>query len=150
VVAQRLARNICPACATKYFPSERELRDAELSDKVGRPFRKGAGCPQCHDTGFRGRLGIYEVMEVTPELRRMIHHGAATHDLRDCVRRGGVLTLREEGVRLALAGKTSLDEVLRVTHNEDEGSAKPQAAEEAGGGAKGAGAAVAEAVKGVA
>jgi len=119
VIAQRLARTICPNCATKYFPTEQELADAELSDKVGRPFRKGGGCRQCHDTGFKGRLGIYEVMEVTPELRRLIHRGGATHEIRDKMRSGGVLTLREEGVELALDGKTTLDEILRVTHNDD-------------------------------
>src|SRR5205823_14727456 len=116
---QRLARTVCPNCATKYFPTEQELTDAELADKVGRPFRKGAGCRQCHDTGFKGRLGIYEVMEVTPELRRLVHRGAASHELRDKMRQQGVLTLREEGVQLALDGKTTLDEVLRVTHNDD-------------------------------
>jgi type IV pilus assembly protein PilB len=120
VVAQRLARGICPSCATKYFPAEQELRDAELPDQAGRPFRKGAGCQQCHDTGFRGRFGIYEVMEVSPELRRLIHEGAPTHELRARLRAQGVGTLREEGVRLALAGKTSLEEVLRVTHNDEE------------------------------
>lgn len=119
VVAQRLARTICPHCATKYFPTEHELADANLSDKVGRPFRKGGGCRQCHDTGFKGRLGIYEVMEVTPELRRVIHRGAAAHEIRDKMRQQGTLTLREEGVELALAGKTTLDEILRVTHNDD-------------------------------
>src|SRR5205814_2549769 len=66
VVAQRLARSICSGCATKYYPSERELHDAELSDKIGRAFRKGAGCQQCHDSGFIGRFGIYEVLEITP------------------------------------------------------------------------------------
>src|SRR5439155_25551569 len=96
-----------------------ELADAELSDKTGRRFRKGAGCRQCHDTGFKGRLGIYEVMEVSPELRRLVHRGAATHEIREKMRHQGVLTLREEGVELALAGKTTLDEVLRVTHNDD-------------------------------
>ena len=100
VVAQRLARTVCPNCATKYFPSEAELADAGLADKVGRPFRKGGGCRQCHDTGFRGRLGIYEVMEVTPELRRLIHRAAATHELRDNLRQQGVLNLREAGVQL--------------------------------------------------
>jgi type IV pilus assembly protein PilB len=119
VIAQRLARTICPNCATKYFPTEQELADAELSDKTGKPFRKGGGCRQCHDTGFKGRLGIYEVMEVTPELRRLIHRGGATHEIREKMRQTGVLTLREEGVELALAGKTTLDEVLRVTHNDD-------------------------------
>src|SRR4051794_5078797 len=119
VVAQRLSRTICTNCATKYFPTEQELEDAGLKDKVGRPFRKGAGCRQCHDTGFKGRLGIYEVMEVTPELRRLIHRGGATHEIRDMMRQQGVLTLREEGIEASLAGKTSLDEVLRVTHNDD-------------------------------
>ena len=107
VVAQRLARTICPACATKYYPTEHELRDAGLQDKAGRPFRKGQGCQQCHDTGFRGRLGIYEVMEVTPELRRMIHHAAPTHELREQCRKQGQLTLREEGVLLALEARAA-------------------------------------------
>ncbi len=119
VVAQRLARTICPSCATKYYPSERVLEDAELSDKVGRPFRKGAGCRGCHDTGFKGRVGVYEVMEVTPELRRMIHLQKATHELRDQMKRHGGLSLRDEGVLLALEGKTSLEEILRVTQNDD-------------------------------
>ncbi|HEY7088391.1 MAG TPA: ATPase, T2SS/T4P/T4SS family [Tepidisphaeraceae bacterium] len=120
VIAQRLARTICPSCATKYFPTEQELADAALTDKAGRPFRKGAGCPQCHDTGFRGRLGIYEVMEVTPELRRLIHQSAPTHQIWELLKKQSVLSLRDEGVQLALEGKTSLDEVLRVTHNSDD------------------------------
>ncbi len=119
VVAQRLARTICPSCATKYYPSERVLEDAGLTDKVGRPFRKGAGCRSCHDTGFKGRVGIYEVMEVTPELRRMIHLQKATHELREQMRRHGGLTLRDEGVLIALEGKTCLEEILRVTQNDD-------------------------------
>lgn len=128
VIAQRLARTICPNCATKYFPTEQELADAGLTDKAGRPFRKGAGCQNCHDTGFRGRVGVYEVMEVTPELRRLIHQAAPVHQLWDLLRRQGMLTLRDEGVLLALEGKTSLDEVLRVTHN-DEQTEEPQSGE---------------------
>src|SRR3954462_8134727 len=119
-VAQRLARSICPSCATKYYPSESELRDAGILDKANRAFRKGGGCQTCHDSGFQGRFGIYEVMEVTPELRRMIHKGAATHELREKFREQGGRTLREEGVQCALDGRSSLDEVLRVTHSEDE------------------------------
>jgi type IV pilus assembly protein PilB len=119
VVAQRLARSICPACATKYYPSEQELLDAQLSDRTGKAFRKGAGCPQCHDSGFQGRFGIYEVMEVTPEIRRMVHRAAPSHELRDQCRKHGGRTLREEGVVMALEGRSSLEEVLRVTHNED-------------------------------
>jgi type IV pilus assembly protein PilB len=119
VVAQRLARSICQGCATKYYPTERELRDAGLADKTNKAFRKGAGCQQCHDSGFQGRFGIYEVMEVGPELRRMVHQAAPSHELRQAFRRQGGRTLREEGVNKALEGMSSLEEILRVTHSED-------------------------------
>ncbi len=119
VIAQRLARTVCTACATKYFPSEAELKDGGLQQHTGRPFRRGTGCKQCHDTGFKGRVGIYEVMEVNPEIRRLIHLGAPSHEIRDQHRKSGGWTLREEGIALSLTGQSSLDEILRVTHNED-------------------------------
>ena len=122
VVAQRLARTICPSCATKYYPSEHVLMDAGLPGETSRAFRKGGGCPQCHDSGCKGRLGIYEVLETTPQIRRMVHHAAPSHELREEARRCGFLTLREEGVLVAMAGKSSLEEVLSVTHNEDNGA----------------------------
>jgi type IV pilus assembly protein PilB len=128
-VAQRLVRTICPNCATKYYPSETVLNEAGLGDRVGRSFRKGTGCQRCHDSGFQGRVGVYEVMETTGELRRMIHAAAPSHELRAEFCRMGGLTLREEGVLIALAGKTSLEEVLRATHNEDDpASGTPNAA----------------------
>jgi len=119
VVAQRLARTVCPNCAAKYIPSVNVLRDAGLADKPGRPFRKGAGCKECHNSGFRGRAGIYSVMEVTTELKKLIHRAAPTHELHEVLRKSGVLTLREEGVLLALDGKTCLEEILAATHSED-------------------------------
>jgi len=119
VIAQRLARTICPACATKYYPAEHVLEDAGLPHMTGRSFRKGGGCQQCHDTGFQGRLGIYEVMAISPSVRRLIHHAAPAHEIRDQFTKDGGFTLRDEGVRLALEGKTSLEEILRVTHNDD-------------------------------
>lgn len=120
VVAQRLARTICPSCETKYHPSERVLEDAGIPDMAGRAFVKGAGCRQCHDSGFRGRIGVYELMEVTPAIRRHIHTMAPSHELRARIRESGGLTLRQEGVILALAGKTSLEEILRATHDDGE------------------------------
>ena len=122
VVAQRLVRTVCPSCETKYHPTPEVLADAGIAGQTGRPFRKGAGCQQCHDSGFLGRLGVYEIMEVTPVIRRLIHNGAPAHEIRDQIRKAGGLSLREEGVLLAMSGKTSLEEVLMVTHNEgDEG-----------------------------
>jgi len=121
VVAQRLARTVCPKCATKYFPAENVLEDAGLDEKPGRVFRKGTGCGQCHNSGYQGRVGIYEVMEITSELRRLVHRAAPSHEIREKMRAGGAKTLREEGILISLAGKSPLEEILRVTHSEDEG-----------------------------
>jgi type IV pilus assembly protein PilB len=119
VAAQRLARTTCPHCAAKYIPTPNVLEDAGLADKPGRSYRRGAGCKECHNSGFRGRAGIYAVMEVTGDIRRLIHGAAPTHELREALCEKGVLTLREEGVLLALDGRTCLEEVLAVTHSED-------------------------------
>lgn len=128
-VAQRLARTICPHCETKYYPAEHVLKDAGIADKTGKAFRKGAGCNACHNSGFQGRFGIYEVMEVTPSVRRMIHHGAPSHELREKAQEDGMLSLRQEGVKVALDGRSSLEEVLRVTASEDETFERLEAAE---------------------
>ena len=125
VVAQRLVRTLCPGCVTKYYPSEQVLDDAGLGDQTGLAFSKGAGCQQCHNSGFRGRSGIYEVMEVTPGLRRLIHQAAPSHQLRAKLREDHVGALRDEGVRLAMRGQSSLEEVLRATHTDDESGGEP-------------------------
>jgi type IV pilus assembly protein PilB len=130
-VAQRLLRKICPQCVSKYFPSETALHDAGLSTGSPRSFRKGAGCQQCHDSGFMGRIGVYELMAVTPAIRRLVHIGAPSHELRVKLREQGVPSLREEAVRLAQEGQTSLEEALRVTHvdgqEEDDSTENPMA-----------------------
>ncbi len=104
----------------KYYPGEHVLRDAGFQEQGGRAFSKGAGCSQCHNSGFRGRLGIYEVMEVTVEIRRLIHHAAPAHELRETLRDHGIKTLRQAGVELAMSGASSLEEVLRATHVDEE------------------------------
>ncbi len=119
VAAQRLARMVCPSCATKYFPSESAMRDAGLTERPTTPLKKGHGCEECHNSGFRGRLGIYVVMEITPEIRELVHVAAPTHQIRQAFGAVGGSTLRQEGVKLALEGKTTLEEVLSVTHSED-------------------------------
>lgn len=121
VVAQRLARKACPDCQTKYYPEPDMLAEAGIPDKVGRAFRMGTGCRSCHDTGFKGRVGVYEVMEVNSPVRRLIHRAAAAHELRDKAREAGMATLHDEGVALALSGATSLEEIIRVTRCEDLG-----------------------------
>jgi len=119
VVAQRLARTICSTCTMKYYPSEMVLADAMIPQMSGKAFRKGAGCTSCHDSGFMGRMGVYEFMEVTPDLRRLIYRNAPTHHLRGLLHEQGQLSLREEGVRLAIDQHTSLEEIIRVTQVDD-------------------------------
>ena len=129
VLAQRLARTICPHCVTKYYPSQNVLADAGLKDNRNRVFRKGLGCQQCHNSGFSGRTGIYEVMEISVEMQEMIHRAAPSHEMRKKLRSLGVLTLREEGVLAAVEGKTTLEEVLCIAHDDpsEQTSTRPEA-----------------------
>ena len=127
VVAQRLVRIVCPQCLEEYYPEKNVLQDAGLADGGGQAFVRGAGCRHCHASGFVGRAGLYEVMEITPELRRMIHKGASSQELREEWQQHGGLTLREEGLAVALAGRTSLEEVLGVTHSGGECLPEPAA-----------------------
>lgn len=120
VIAQRLARTICQHCATRYYPDDNLLSEAGILDEQRAPFRRGLGCQHCHDTGFQGRLGIYEVMEVTPPIRRLVHAGASSMEIRDTFHKGGGLSLREEAVLVAKRGSTSLEEALRVTRSDDD------------------------------
>jgi type IV pilus assembly protein PilB len=124
-VAQRLARTVCPSCATKYYPSEQALADAGLAGQAQQVFRKGTGCERCHNSGYHGRMGVFEVMGVSPAIQRMVHTGAATHELREQMIRDGALTLRQEAVRIALQGVTTLEESLSVSASEAEADQKP-------------------------
>ncbi len=120
VVAQRLARTICPHCRTSYYPPDSALADAGWLGDRNRVFYKGEGCKQCHDTGFRGRAGIYEILEVTEELRQCIHRAQDEDEIRIVAAKYGWRPLREEGLRLVEEGRSTLEEVLRVTHAETE------------------------------
>jgi len=120
VIAQRLARTNCAACVTSYYPTENILRDAGLDPGRSRAFRHGSGCQRCHNSGFKGRLGIYEVLAVNNAIKNAIAADAETSDIRDLHIKSGGKPLREAGVQLAIEGKTSLEEVLRVTRGEDD------------------------------
>ena len=131
VIAQRLARKICPHCRTSYYPPDSALADAGWLGDKERVFFKGEGCNQCHDSGFRGRVGIFEILEVTDGVRQCLHHATEEEELRTFVRGHGWRPLREEGLGLVERGVSTLEEVLRVTHMETEGRtrAETQAAE---------------------
>jgi type IV pilus assembly protein PilB len=114
VVAQRLIRNICPKCRTSYFPSAELFDSLRYTGNRRRSFERGEGCTECHDTGFSGRSGIYEILSVNHELREIIAQDSNAEAIRRWHRAHGGTTLLEEGLRLAEDGRTSLEEVARV------------------------------------
>jgi len=113
VIAQRLARKICSSCRQPYSPSE-ELRTRLRLPAGDTKYWKGVGCPQCYNSGHRGRLGVYEIFETSPEAKRLMEKGVTAGELRDLRARIGETTLFEEGLLSAGQGQTSLDEILRV------------------------------------
>ncbi len=115
VISQRLVRMVCPSCKTTYFPSDELFNLLNYIGDRRRQFVHGTGCRDCHDTGLRGRVGLYEVLAINRELRSAIARGADLDSIREMHLAQGGSLLIEEGLQLAEAGKTSLEEVLRVT-----------------------------------
>ncbi|MBP7914949.1 MAG: Flp pilus assembly complex ATPase component TadA [Vitreoscilla sp.] len=123
VLAQRLVRMICTHCATEVEPDphQHEWLKLELGDSVGRHrFRHGRGCPVCNDTGYAGRTGVYEFVEMTQELVETMNHGNPADFARAARHQMGGLTLRSDAVRLATEGRTTIDEAMRVATQFDE------------------------------
>ena len=115
VLGQRLVRRNCNDCREAYVPAMGTLSRLGL-DRVEheqRSFFAGRGCPRCHGTAYRGRLGLFESFQVTSEIRDSIAAGASTFELREQACEAGMQTLREAGVKAILNGKTSAEEVIR-------------------------------------
>jgi type IV pilus assembly protein PilB len=117
VVAQRLARRLCVRCRDSYRPTKAELTEAgfpanQLS-KIRELFRP-VGCSACSKTGYRGRLGLYEVMQTNEEIERLTVERAPSEEIRRAAQRNGMVTLREDGLQKVRNGLTSVEEVLRV------------------------------------
>jgi type IV pilus assembly protein PilB len=117
VVAQRLVRRICKDCKAEHQYTDPELAalgtDLESLKKL--TFMKGTGCDTCSGTGYKGRAGLYEVMALSPELRRMILRGASVAEIRDQAVSEGMLTLRMDGMKKIERGVTTLEEVVKET-----------------------------------
>jgi type IV pilus assembly protein PilB len=116
VVAQRLVRRLCVHCRRQYTPPADVLRALNIAeaDAAAIPFYKSVGCDQCNHTGYRGRIGIYEVMRVTDKLRRLIAVKSTEDQLRDAAIAGGMITLGEDGLAKVKSGITTPEELLRV------------------------------------
>ncbi len=117
IMAQRLVRRVCSKCKQeeKATASELRLLGPAAGLVEGAALVRGAGCAECSFTGYKGRLGIYEIFQIDDEVRNMIYGKVSTADLRHRARELGMRTLREDGLRKAVAGMTTLEEVFRVT-----------------------------------
>ncbi len=117
LMAQRLVRKVCRKCAAPYQPTEDEMRALNITpdNLKGATLQKGRGCPDCSNTGHRGRMGIFEVFVIDDEARKLIYDKAPSSVLRARAREMGMRTLREDGIRKVMAGVTTPEEVIRAT-----------------------------------
>ncbi len=114
IVGQRLVRRICPSCKTLYTPSGQELSFYEESGGPAKQdFYHGAGCNFCGNTGYQDRIGVYELLQMTPEIKRLIVGWATQDELRRLAQKQGMRTLREEAINLVAQDITTVSEVIR-------------------------------------
>ena len=117
IVAQRLVRTICPKCRARYTPPQSVLADVGLTEEQikNANFMRGKGCNSCQKTGFRGRIGIYELLMVDSQVRQMIFENQSTTEIRKyAISDGGMTTLFRDGVEKVLSGITTFEEIYRV------------------------------------
>ena len=117
VMAQRLLRRICPECKKPYTPSAAEIKMLRLSPEylANHQFYKGTGCKKCGHTGYKGRIGIYEIFQITEDIARLVFANESSGVIREAARRAGMRSLRDDAMRKAEAGISTLEEVIFVT-----------------------------------
>ncbi len=120
VLAQRLVRKICVECRTQFEPSDELLMELQLPLAQARKYKfyYGKGCPRCNNTGYKGRTGIHELIDVTDDIRDLISTEASVDEIRNLARAQGMTSLRESGLKLIFDGVTTIDEVVRETVTE--------------------------------
>jgi general secretion pathway protein E/type IV pilus assembly protein PilB len=116
-MAQRLVRKICPKCKRAVHPTSQELRALNINpaQASAATFAKGDGCAECNATGYRGRMGIFEIFVVNEEIQKMIYEHVGTSKLREKARAQGMRTMREDGARKVTSGLTTIEEVVSIT-----------------------------------
>ncbi len=117
ILAQRLVRRICVSCREEVEPTDQALAELGIPRETldGRKFFRGAGCDICNNTGYKGRIGLFELMIMDDQLRNMILENASADELREAAKNKGMTILREVGIKFAFEGKTTADEIIRET-----------------------------------
>ncbi len=119
VIAQRLVRRLCPKCRTKYQAGEYERKMLGLGPLEEPVLYKANGCHVCNNTGYQGRIGVYEIMSVEHQIRDIINKSGTADDIRKVAREQGMRTLRSNAVRLVLKGTTTIEELNRIAYGTD-------------------------------
>ena len=119
VVSQRLVRRVCPHCKQSYAPSEAEVGALGLAPEAGQVFYKGSGCHRCFHTGYRGRIGVFEILTVDEGLRNVISDGGSREEMHRQIGCSDFVSLADNCRRLVLAGETSLEEALKTINSAD-------------------------------
>lgn len=117
ILAQRLARKICPNCKAEEKVPPPALVKVGFTEEEAASLKvyKGKGCPVCNNSGYKGRIALYEVMLARDEIKELVLQGASTDEIKKAAVRGGMKTLRMSGLTKVKDGVTTIDEVLRVT-----------------------------------
>jgi general secretion pathway protein E/type IV pilus assembly protein PilB len=118
-IAQRLVRTICPHCVKMYDYPREYLAEISVPAEMGTQFPRGDGCDSCRQTGYQGRLAIYEICVVTEPLKKLIMQKRDGGELKQCAIATGMETLRQDGWRRVAQGKTTIEEVVRVTQTDE-------------------------------
>src|SRR5216110_1862291 len=118
-IAQRLVRTICPHCVRMYEYPREYLAEIGVPAEMGTQFQRGEGCDSCRQTGYQGRLAIYEICVVTEPLKKLIMQKRDGGELKQCAISNGMETLRQDGWRRVAQGKTTIEEVVRVTQTDE-------------------------------
>lgn len=116
VIAQRLVRKLCPHCRKKRLATQKEKELMNIPQEKEVEIYEPGGCNLCNNTGYFGRLGVFEIMEINEELRRMIVGNASSEEMEKAARNSGMRTLRENGTRYVLDGITSIEEMLKASY----------------------------------
>lgn len=117
VISQRLIRKICPECKEDQIPDELLLKEfgLTLEDVKGKKFYHGKGCGNCRNTGYKGRMAIFEIMEMNEDVSRLVINQAQTSEIRVAAQKNGMHTLRDSGLRAVLNGHTTLEQIINET-----------------------------------
>lgn len=116
VIAQRLVRKLCPHCRKKREATPEEIKLMRLAPGVTEYVYEPGGCDLCNNTGYFGRTGVFEIMEVNDEIRRLIAENGTTEELEEAAKKAGMRTLRQNGIQYVLDGTTSIEEMLKASY----------------------------------